>query len=216
MDVAYQVGEPFRIGIMLYPMLEDLDFVGPLEVFNGAGAIDAMSRQADQSAWEVFTIAETAELVATSSGLMVQPHYTFANHPPLDLLLIPGGDERKQAESLTVQAWLRGVTAHTRITASVCTGAFLLATIGLLDGHHATTHWSSLDRLEEHYPHVQVQHHTRWVDEGTIITSAGISAGIDMSLHIVERLLGRPLAEQVARYMEYSWDERGIMPGNAA
>jgi len=209
MSGEYQAGEPFRVGIMLYPMVEDLDFVGPLEVFNSAGNVEAMQRQADETAWEVFIVAESPELVATSSGMKVQPHYTFANHPPIDLLLVPGGYVGKEVENPVVLTWLRTVTAHARITTSVCTGAFLLAKIGLLDGHRATTHWSSLDRLEEQYPRVQVQRNTRWVDEGALITAAGISAGIDMSLHVVGRLLGRKLAEDVAHYMEYSWDERG-------
>lgn len=196
--------------------MEDLDFVGPLEVFNGAASFDAMSRQTQEAAWDVFTVAETAELVPTSSNLMVQPRYTFANHPPIDLLLIPGGYATGQEDNLAVQAWLRKVTSQARINASVCTGAFLLAKLGLLDGHRATTHWGSVDRLAERYPNIQVQRQTRWVDEGTIITSAGISAGIDMSLHLVERLLGRLLAEQVAKYMEYAWDERGTLQGSAA
>ena len=209
MDVRYQAGEPFRVGIMVYPDVEELDFVGPFEVLNGAGALEAMVRQADHSAWEVFIVAETSEPVSTGGGLIVQPKYTFANHPPIDLLLVPGGDESKQVASPTVQAWLRKVTAQARITSSVCTGAFLLATIGLLDGHRATTHWSSVSRLQERFPRVQVLRDTRWVDEGAIVTSAGISAGIDMSLHLVERLLGRDMAERVARYMEYRWDDRG-------
>lgn len=203
MEVRHRAGEPYRVGILVYPNVEDLDFVGPLEVLHSAGAL------AGPSAWDVFTVAETDALIPTSGGLMVQPRYTFANHPPIDLLLVPGSDESKQVESLTVQAWLRKVTAQARITASVCTGALLLASTGLLDGHRATTHWSSLNRLEERFPQVRVQRNIRWVDEGAVITAAGISAGIDMSLHLVERLLGRDMAEKVAHYMDYAWDERG-------
>ena len=158
---------------------------------------------------EVFTVAETAELVTTSSGMQVQPRYTFANHPPIDLLVVPGGDTRQSQKSPVVLEWLRTVTASARLTTSACTGAFLLATIGLLDGRRATTHWGALDQLEERFPKVQVQRNTSWVDEGDVITAAGISAGIDMSLHVVDRLLGRPQAEEVAHMIEYSWDQRG-------
>ncbi|HKD74398.1 MAG TPA: DJ-1/PfpI family protein [Ktedonobacterales bacterium] len=209
MQPLYQAGDPFTIGIFVYPDVEELDFVGPFEVFKSAAYFEAMARNADQNAWQVFTVAETEGLVTTSGGLQIQPNYTFQNHPAIDLILIPGGDVRAIQESASVHIWLEQVTQHTRLNTSVCTGAALLGKLGLLDGHRATTHWSSLDRLAERFPKTQVQHNVRWVDEGTLITSAGVSAGIDMSLHLVERLLGRETAEKVARYMEYTWDEKG-------
>ena len=103
--------------------------------------------------------------------------------------------------------WLAKVTQQTRLNTSVCTGSFLLGKVGVLKGHSATTHWASLDRFAQAFPQVQVQREVRWVDDGAVITSAGVSAGIDMSLHVVERLLGREQAEQTAKQMEYVWQE---------
>jgi transcriptional regulator GlxA family with amidase domain len=143
------------------------------------------------------------------TGLKVQPDFTIEDHPPIDLLLIPGGDARKVRENPVVLDWLKSVTEQTRFNTSVCTGAFVLGALGLLDDHKATTHWSALDGLAERHPKTQVQRDVRWVDEGTLITAAGVSAGIDMSLHLVERLLDRASAEKVARYMEYTWDDHG-------
>jgi transcriptional regulator GlxA family with amidase domain len=204
MEVESHVGAPFRIGILVYPNVEDLDFVGPLEVFKSAGALT------EQSDWEVFTVAETAALIATSSEMMIQPHYTFVNHPPINLLLIPGGEQYTQMKNPVVLAWLRHVTMQAQFRTSVCTGAFLLATIGLLDGHQAITHWSGVKEFAERFPQVHVPaNNPRWVDEDTIITSGGVTAGMDMSLHLVERLLGRAVAEKVAHYLDYTWDERG-------
>ena len=113
-----------------------------------------------------------------------------------------------QLERPTVIEWVRKVTQQAQLNTSVCTGAFLLGEVGLLDGHKATTHWGSLDRLAERYPKTQVQREVRWVDEGALVTAAGVSAGIDMSLHLIERLSGREMAEHVARYMEYRWNEQ--------
>jgi len=110
-------------------------------------------------------------------------------------------------EKPAVLEWLRKVTQQTQLNTSVCTGAFLLGAVGLLDGHNTTTHWSALDELARDFPQTRVQREVRWVDEGPLVTAAGISAGIDMSLHLVERLSGRELAEHVAHYMEYRWNE---------
>jgi transcriptional regulator GlxA family with amidase domain len=103
--------------------------------------------------------------------------------------------------------WLAHVTPQARLNTSVCTGAFMLGKVGLLDRRTATTHWASIDRLAEMFPNTTVKHDVRWVDEGDVVTAAGVSAGIDMSLHVVERLLGREVAEATARYMEYRWNE---------
>ena len=210
MESVYRPGEPFRIGILIYPIVEELDFVGPLEVLNTAAEVEAQERGADETTWQVFTVAETSAPVEASNGMVVQPKYSFDNHPPIDLLLIPGGHAGAQAENPVVQAWLSKVLPRARVISSVCTGAFLLAKQGVLDGHRATTHWASLKRLQEAYPNIAVQHDTRWVDEWPIVTAAGVSAGIDMSLHLVERLLGRPMAEKVAHYIEYAWNDHGV------
>lgn len=209
MDSRSQAATPFGIAILLYNDVEELDFVGPFEVFQIAAVLAARERASQESAWHVFTIAEQAGIVTTSGGLQIQPHFTMENHPPIDVLLIPGGDASKVGENAVVLDWLKAVTAQARFNTSVCTGAFVLGALGLLDGHNATTHRGSLDSLAERFPKTRVQCDVRWVDEGSLITSAGISAGIDMSLHLVERLLGREAAEKIARYMEYTWDDHG-------
>lgn len=199
--------DTLNVGILLYGQVEELDFVGPYETFKVAGNQAMRLRQREQPAFRVFTVAEHAALVTTSGGLAVQPHFTLANHPPIDLLVVPGGNAEAQLENAAIVNWLRQVTRQTQINTSVCTGAFLLGHVGQADGRRITTHWGSLDRLAERFPQASVQRDLRWVDEGTLVTSAGISAGIDMSLHMVERLVGRDVAEASARYMEYIWNE---------
>jgi transcriptional regulator GlxA family with amidase domain len=198
---------PFTVAIMVFTDVEELDFVGPFEVFKTVAAI--VQDSPEERPWQVITVAQQEGLISTSGGLRIQPDYTFANHPSIDLLLIPGGDTSQITADPAVLAWVKQVAAHAQLNTSVCTGAFLLGSVGLLDGRKSTTHWASLDRLAERFPQTQVQREVRWVDEGTVITAAGVSAGLDMSLHVVERLLGRKMAESVARYMEYTWDDRG-------
>src|SRR5215470_15957091 len=139
-------------------------------------------------------------------GLLVKPHTTIENHPPLDLLVIPGGQgTRRESHNQRLLDWIVQQDQRTQLTTSVCTGAFLLAERGLLDGHRATTHWNSVEWMRATYPAVEMVADTRVVDEGHIITSAGISAGIDMSLYVVSRLHGVDVAEWTARQMEYDW-----------
>jgi transcriptional regulator GlxA family with amidase domain len=199
--------EPLTVGIVLYEQVEELDFVGPYETFKAAAFAAAEHLGRETPPLRVFTVAEQPKLVATSGGLRVQPDYGFADAPRIDLLVIPGGNTGPQLENAAMVDWLKRVTPQARLNSSVCTGAFLLGKLGLLDGHAATTHWGSLDHLAERYPAVTVRRDVRWVDEGNIVTAAGVSAGIDMSLHLVERLFGREVAETTARYMEYRWNE---------
>ena len=198
--------ETFNVGIFLYDGVEELDFCGPFEVLKAAASIRSARRQ--NPAWRVFTVAEEPGLLKTSGELLIQPHFTFHDHPRIDLLLVPGGRTNLQMEKATVLAWVGNVTSHAQLNTSVCTGAFLLGAAGLLDGHAVTTHWSALDELARQFPSARVRREVRWVDEGRLVTAAGISAGMDMSLHLVERLAGRELAEEVARYMEYRWQEQ--------
>jgi transcriptional regulator GlxA family with amidase domain len=134
--------------------------------------------------------------------------HSIADHPPLGLLVVPGGDVSGMLADPDVAPWIVSVAAGCGITASVCTGAFLLAQAGLLDGRRATTHWEDVDGLSSQWPTIDVLRDVRWVDEGSIVTAAGVSAGIDMALHLVERLAGRELALRTARHMEYTWAER--------
>lgn len=199
-----------NVGILIFDEVEVLDFCGPFEVFSVAGRLKAEGKDGGQgqAAFAVFTVAETERIIKARGNLLVQPHFTIKNHPPIDVLVVPGGwGTRREVNNSVLIEWLASISKETQINSSVCTGAFLLAKAGLLDGHQATTHWLSLDRFGNDFPNVQVQREVRWVDAGSIVSSAGISAGIDMSLHLVERLLGRELALQTAKQMEYYWNE---------
>lgn len=198
--------ETFNIGILLYEYVEELDFCGPFEVLKSAAFMRSQREQKPD--WQVFTVAEEATILKTSGELLVKPHYGFHEHPHIDLLLIPGGATNLQLRKPAVIEWVRKVTQQTQINTSVCTGAFLLGAVGLLDGHDVTTHWGALDSLAKSFPGARVRREVRWVDEGSLVTAAGISAGIDMSLHLVERLAGLELAEEVAHYMEYQWNRQ--------
>jgi transcriptional regulator GlxA family with amidase domain len=203
-------GETLAVAILLYDQVEELDLCGPFETFAVAASLSVLEPATrERPAFTVFTVAERTELVKADGGLCIQPDYSFQTAPPVDILVVPGGNARPQLENVALMEWLKSVTAGARISASVCTGAFLLGRLGLLDGHAATTHWGAVEDLAAMFPAARVQREVRWVDEGAVITSAGISAGIDMSLHVVERLLGRKAAEATAHMMEYHWNEGG-------
>jgi transcriptional regulator GlxA family with amidase domain len=193
---------PLNVGILIFDDVEVLDFCGPFEVFSTARAAGAT---ADTALFRVFTVAERSETVRCRGNLLVQPHFTIADHPPIDLLVVPGGwGTRREAHNGPLLDWIAAQDRGSTLTLSVCTGAFLLAARGLLDGKPATTHWASLDRLAEGYPAIEVRRDVRYVDAGHIVTSAGVSAGIDMALYVVERLHGAAAAAATARAMEYS------------
>jgi transcriptional regulator GlxA family with amidase domain len=193
------------VGILIFDDVEVLDFCGPFEVFSTArpaGIHDDESRL-----FQVVTIAERSTVITCRGGLLVQPHYTLADHPPLDILVIPGGQgTRRERHNRTLLDWIARQDQHAELTTSVCTGAFLLAERGLLDKHRATTHWYSIEWMRATYPAIEMVADERVVDEGHVITSAGVSAGIDMSLHVVARLYGVETARWTARRMEYDWE----------
>jgi transcriptional regulator GlxA family with amidase domain len=142
--------------------------------------------------------------VIARNGLSVNPRYSFADAPDPEILVVPGGyGTRREMTNPVVVDWIADRSARTELTLSVCTGALLLAKAGLLDGLAATTHSGAFDLLRSVAPRTEVREGERVVDNGRVVLSAGVSAGIDMSLHVVERLLGRDLAEEAARYMEY-------------
>ena len=203
-----QENETLNIGIVIFDQVEVLDFCGPFEVFSVTTDLVTQQRSSKKSPFHVFTVAEQNRLITTRGGMLVQPHFTIADHPHIDIVIVPGGfGTRKEIDNPVLMEWLAKITQQTQLNTSVCTGSFLLAKAGVLEGHRATTHWASLDRFAQAFPQTQVQREVRWVDEDTVITSAGVSAGIDMSLHVVERLLGREQAEQTAKQMEYVWQE---------
>ncbi len=196
------------VGILIFDDVEVLDFCGPFEVFSVARPA---GKYGDEfKLFNVVTIAEEDRIITCRGGLLVKPHATTENHPPLDILVVPGGQgTRRERHNQRLLGWIARQDQHTNLTTSVCTGAFLLAERGLLDHHRATTHWSSVEWMRGTYPAVEMMADTRVVDEGHIITSAGISAGIDMSLYVVSRLHGVDVAEWTARQMEYDWSARG-------
>jgi transcriptional regulator GlxA family with amidase domain len=201
------------VGILIFDEVEVLDFCGPFEVFATAATPGESSRD-ERRLFSVVTIAEESRIVRCRGGLLVQPHHTVTGHPPLDILVVPGGyGTRRELSNPVVLNWIAAQDKRTTLTTSVCTGAFLLAANGLLDGKRATTHWASIDWLRAHYPAIDVRADERVVDEGHVITSAGVSAGIDMALHVVARLHGHQVAAEAARNMEYEWSTRPVARG---
>lgn len=191
-----------KVAILIFDEVEVLDFCGPFEVFAVTGA------RTEQKPFEVFTVAEASQPITARNGLSVNPTFTFANCPQTDILIIPGGyGTRPLMHNQIVLDWIKAQATNAEIVMSVCTGALLLAKIGLLDGLSATTHWGALDLLRDIAPETTVKPNTRFVDNGRILLSAGISAGIDLSFHIVTRLLGKDVAQETARWMEYDWKE---------
>ena len=207
MDPRLGVHVTATVGIFVFENVEVLDFAGPYEVFTTASRVHRRSRPSDPDPFKVFTIRRTGRPIRARAGLGVHPDYHFANHPPIDILVIPGGVVTQELAEPETAIWITTSSRTSRLTASVCTGAFLLAQAGLLNGKSATTHWEDVEDLRRMFPSLNVQTGKRWVDEGTVVTSAGISAGIDMSLHLIERIAGRELAIETARQMEFNWTE---------
>lgn len=198
-----------RIGIYIFDQVEVLDFAGPFEVFTTATRVFLKHAKGTNAPFEVVTIARTKAAIRARAGLVIAPDFTIEDHPKLDALLIPGGVVDEELKSQALCEWIQTVVPTTKLSASICTGAFLLARAGLLEGKKATTHWEDIDDLKAMFPNTNVVENVRWVDEGHIVTSAGISAGIDMSLHLVRRLVDNDLAEKTARQLEFDWTQNG-------
>ena len=197
----------WNVGILLFNEVEVLDFAGPFEVFS-----IVRYPESDEKAFNVKIVAQTKDLIKTRNGLKIQPDFDFKDAPHFDVLIVPGGYGAEEIE-IHNQDVIKFIIDHNNkveIMASVCTGAFLLAKAGLLDGRQATTHWMDIDKLEKEYAKVIVQRDVKYVDEGSIITSGGISAGINMSFHIVKKLLGEEVAKATARRMEYDIDIKSM------
>jgi transcriptional regulator GlxA family with amidase domain len=194
------------VGILIFDDVEVLDFAGPFEVFSRTRLVAGSdSRRTDDSApFETFTVARTRDVVTAIGGLKVMPHHAWADAPSIDILVIPGGfGTRALLNDQPTLDWIRAVAAGSSLVTSVCTGALLLAQAGLLKGQRATTHWAGLDLLASLDPTVQVQRGSRVVSD-IVVTSAGVSAGIDMAFSIVERVCGRDVAAETAHYIEYA------------
>jgi transcriptional regulator GlxA family with amidase domain len=187
-----------QIGIALFDGAEELDWAGPWEV------LAAWSQQWPDDEVEVFTLARAHELVTCAKGLKVLPDHSWASAPPLDVLVYPGGrGTRRELRDEAVLAWLRDTQRRGTLMTSVCTGALVYAAAGLLRGRPATTYWDQLALLQEIEPTVAVRPDDRFVDSGEVITAAGVSAGIDMALHLVSRLHSVERAREVRRYIQY-------------
>lgn len=196
-----------RVGIFLFEEIEALDFAGPYEVFTTACRVARKTGLASDDIFSVFSVAANLQPVKMRAGMNVVPDFAFYNANNIDVLIVPGGVVSAQMLKPEVIAWIQRSSLQAQLTASVCTGAFLLAKANVLVDHKVTTHWEDIADLRLQFPRLHVAENTRWVDEGKIVTSAGISAGIDMSLHLVEKLAGRPLAIATARQMEFDWRE---------
>ncbi|BAP44904.1 ThiJ/PfpI family protein [Pseudomonas sp. StFLB209] len=196
-----------NIGIYVFDDVEVLDFAGPYEVFTTATRMHSRNSRDDKPLFNVFTVGRSTAPVRARAGLKVDPDYSIHDHPGMDCLIVPGGVITAELEKKDVINWISDQAIPSRLVASVCTGAFLLAQTGKLNGRQVTTHWEDIADLKEMFPAVDVLSTLRWVDEGAFITSAGISAGIDMSLHLVERLHNRALAERTALQMDFDWTE---------
>jgi transcriptional regulator GlxA family with amidase domain len=193
------------IGIFIFDEVDPLDFVGPFEVFCRTRLTPgAESRRSNEAApFAVCTIAENSAPIITAGGLQIVPQFDFAGMPPLDLLVIPGGlGTRPLLNNNHVIDWIREKAGQAERVASVCTGALLLARAGLLRGRRATTHWSALELLASLDETITIERTERVVNDG-VITSAGVSAGIDMALTVVELLYGEAVANDTAHYIEF-------------
>ncbi|AVR40192.1 transcriptional regulator, AraC family [Klebsiella quasipneumoniae] len=192
-----------QVGIYIFDNVEVLDFAGPYEVFTCATRVN----RGDTPLFNVFTVGESLSPVRARAGLKIDPDFTMDKHPVIDCLIVPGGVVSAELVKQNVLEWIAKQALTTTIAASVCTGAFLLAAAGVMEGKSATTHWEDVTDLRAMFPWLSVKEGVRWVDEDEIVTSAGISAGIDMSLHLVERFKSRELALLTAKQLEFDWTE---------
>ena len=189
----------YKVGILLFDEAEVLDFAGPFEAFSITQLADGTRP------FSVCTIAEHNRLIKARNGLLVQPHHTFSDAPKLDIFVIPGGygAEKIEIHNETLIRFIRETAEKAPLTVSVCTGAFLLAQAGLLNGKRATTHWMDTEVFQKQFPEVHMVGGMRFVDEGNIMTSGGVACGIELSLHIIKKYLGEETAKATARRMEY-------------
>jgi transcriptional regulator GlxA family with amidase domain len=196
-----------QVGILLFENIEVLDFCGPFEVFS-VTRLNEEKRREESSPFNVFLVAETKEPVVTTGGMKVLTDYDLDDCPRLDLLVVPGGwGTRSEMNNERLLRWIADRARQVETLTSVCTGALLLGKAGLLDGKRATTHWRSLDWMQELFPKVTVEKRLHVVEEGNLFTSAGISAGIDMALKVVARYFGEAIARATAKHMEYPFPE---------
>lgn len=190
-----------KVGIVLYPGVYLLDFCGPLEVF-----FDARDGT-DNPVFDVFTVGFSIEPVTSHTGLSFIPDFSFQEAPEPNILVIPGGDLELTSGYPALCQWILKSSQKADITLSVCTGVFILADLGLLNGLTATTWFGALPHLKKRYPAIKVASNCRWTDNGHIITTAGISAGIDGALRVISKLISPDCARRTAQFIEYPYHE---------
>mgnify|MGYP001168303064 CR=1 FL=1 len=191
---------PRTLAILVFDGVEPLDVVGPFEAFLCA------EDDAGTALFDVGLVAATAEPVTASGRLVMTPRWSFATLPRADILLVPGGDGTEAlCGDRAILDWIVARNGETDMTLSVCTGAQVLASAGLLKGLKATTYWKCYDWLRSIDPSIDVLEGARWADNGRIVCSSGVSAGIDMALHVIAKLHGEPCAANAARAMEYEY-----------
>jgi transcriptional regulator GlxA family with amidase domain len=196
-----------RVGIVLYEEVEVLDFCGPFEVFS-VTRLNEEKRREEASPFLPVLVAENPGLLSATGGMQVLPHYTLANCPHLDVVVVPGGwGFRHQMKNTVLLDWLRERAAKAETLSAVCTGSMVVGSAGLLNGLDATTHWRFLEAMRDSFPEVKVRLDKHFVKDGRVFTSAGISAGIDMSLKVVAHHFGENIAKATARHMEYPYPE---------
>src|SRR6266481_5876044 len=196
-----------RVGILIFPAVEVLDFCGPYEVFS-VTRLNEERRRDETSPFEVLLVAQSGEPVVATGGLRVIPDATLETCPPLDILVVPGGwGTRKEISNQRLLTWISERAKQVETLTSVCTGSMLLGHAGLLDGRRATTHWRALDWMRDAFPAVTVEDKLHVVEHDHIVTSAGISAGIDMALRVVIRYFGEAVARNTVRNMEYPFPD---------
>jgi putative intracellular protease/amidase len=185
---------------LIFDGVQIIDYTGPWETF-GHAYVAGQPR-----VFNIYTVAEKTDPLATSYGMSVNPRYTVDNAPKPDIMVIPGGNFRAATNSAAVMKWVAANAPDAEVVMSVCNGAFILAKAGLLDGLEATTTATLIEQLKDQAPRTKVVSDKRFVDNGKIITTAGLSSGIDGALHVLERLYGRGTAQMAALAMEYNWD----------
>ncbi len=201
-----------NVGILIFDEVEVLDFAGPFEVFSRTRLLKgAESRRSDDSApFNPFTVSIDTKHLTATGGLKIIADYTFNNFPKIDILIVPGGyGTRTLLNNESLLKWIKAVSSKANITASVCTGSLLLAKAGLLEGKRATTHWGAIKALKSISKDIQVITERRVVND-EIITSAGVSSGIDMAFMIVENLYGEQVASDTSKYIEFHRSKENV------
>ncbi len=203
-DDALEPYKKWRVGIFIYEGVEELDFAGPFEVFSVASYQTTMfDAPQEDKPFEVVTISKDGNGITTHNGLAITPNYSMENTPDLDILIVPGGVIEPIFYDEDISKWIGEQSKKVDILSSVCNGAFLIAKHGVLNDRTATTHWQVISVFRAYFPDVEVLENVKFVDEGDVVTSAGISAGLDMSFHLLQRLTGKEVAAQAATFMEY-------------